>query len=274
MNSQFSPQNNLQQTSQQLQSTNQQPPTHQNNIQYYPIIYIQADSFPMSNVPQFNRIEHNNFQLICHPVMPDDPFYSYLSHVSNIIQKSQTQKTEILIKSEDDQDAPKPITQNQISQSRRGSGVQQQKLPQIQKQIKIKAMIDHSKESNFQPCNCSQSNCLKRYCACFHSNKMCSDQCQCKDCKNIELFSQEREFAINHVFKKCHRDKNVPVNELLSLQISYGCKCKATGCQKKYCECFKRGQTCGNLCSCEDCLNYPFNLINQDKLRKKINIQK
>ncbi|CAD8069294.1 unnamed protein product [Paramecium sonneborni] len=274
MHSQSSPQDNLPQHSQQQQPTNQPPPPQQNTTQYYPVFYIQPNTFPLPNIPQLNRIEHKDSWFVCHPVMPDDPFFSYLSHVTNIIQKPQALQNEIPIKIEDDKELPQPIIQNQTKQIRRDQIKKQQRPPLLKNQIKIKEMAQNSKESDFQPCNCSQSSCLKRYCACFHSGRMCIDECQCKDCKNCEQFSEDRNFAINHVFKKCHRDKNVPVNELLSLQISYGCKCKATGCQKKYCECFKRGQLCGDLCSCEDCLNIPFNIINKGQLRKKINLQK
>ena len=36
-----------------------------------------------------------------------------------------------------------------------------------------------------------------------------------------------------------------------------GCKCKASECQKKYCECFERGVPCTPLCKCSNCRN-PF----------------
>lgn len=34
-------------------------------------------------------------------------------------------------------------------------------------------------------CNCSKSNCMKKYCECFQKGIDCSDLCRCQDCKNV-----------------------------------------------------------------------------------------
>lgn len=34
-----------------------------------------------------------------------------------------------------------------------------------------------------------------------------------------------------------------------------GCRCNKSNCQKKYCDCFNRGVSCGTNCSCENCEN-------------------
>ncbi|EAR90838.2 tesmin TSO1-like CXC domain protein (macronuclear) [Tetrahymena thermophila SB210] len=35
-------------------------------------------------------------------------------------------------------------------------------------------------------CNCRKSNCLKKYCLCYHSGMKCSEACKCTECKNLE----------------------------------------------------------------------------------------
>ena len=34
-------------------------------------------------------------------------------------------------------------------------------------------------------CNCTKSNCLKKYCECFKAGIFCSEYCRCRDCENM-----------------------------------------------------------------------------------------
>lgn len=36
-------------------------------------------------------------------------------------------------------------------------------------------------------CNCTKSECLKKYCECFSGGIVCSDSCHCIGCKNLDL---------------------------------------------------------------------------------------
>lgn len=39
------------------------------------------------------------------------------------------------------------------------------------------------------------------------------------------------------------------------MRLKGGCKCSKSACQKKYCECFRAGATCGDHCVCQNCQN-------------------
>lgn len=34
-------------------------------------------------------------------------------------------------------------------------------------------------------CNCTKSNCLKKYCECYKAGKHCNETCRCRDCDNL-----------------------------------------------------------------------------------------
>ena len=50
----------------------------------------------------------------------------------------------------------------------------------------VSMKLNLQKESRTNGCNCSKSNCLKKYCECYKAGLKCSKICRCKMCENIE----------------------------------------------------------------------------------------
>ncbi|KAL0857458.1 hypothetical protein Bca101_062612 [Brassica carinata] len=87
---------------------------------------------------------------------------------------------------------------------------------------------------------------ISRYCDCFASGVLCSDDCDCADCHNNTKNSYVREAAVLNY--------TAATDAKLGL-ISRGCKCKRTKCLKKYCECFQANALCSDNCKCINCEN-------------------
>ena len=87
-------------------------------------------------------------------------------------------------------------------------------------------------------CSCIKTKCIKKYCECFANNKFCTN-CICLDCKNKDIF-------INF--------QNKDKENTTSKEIVF-CTCSKSGCNKKYCECYKEGLKCNIKCRCVKCLN-------------------
>lgn len=92
-------------------------------------------------------------------------------------------------------------------------------------------------------CTCKKTNCLKRYCECFSSGKVCTPECACYGCFNSNDYDELIKQTKAEIRCKSSRKSN------------QGCICKKSQCQKKYCECFNAGVACTDACKCIDCEN-------------------
>ncbi|CAD8176547.1 unnamed protein product [Paramecium octaurelia] len=187
------------------------------------------------------------------------PLQHLQSQKSQIIETRQ--KVEIIAKEKEKLEKEEQLQQIEQEESdvqddreqiKRKKQQQNFRRLQIQKKIKKKRYS----ELEQQPCFCRNSGCLKRYCRCFHSGRMCLKECQCVEgCLNNHDHLEQRNDAIKHVNEKCHRNKNVPKDALFKLKDCFGCNCKKTRCQTGYCECFLRKSKCTIDCQCENCEN-------------------
>ena len=90
-------------------------------------------------------------------------------------------------------------------------------------------------------CSCSKTQCNRYYCECYRSGLFCID-CNCKNCQNKppENCASNRHPSFM---------PNKPKTELVT------CTCTKSGCNKKYCECYKNGTKCNSACRCVGCEN-------------------
>ena len=70
----------------------------------------------------------------------------------------------------------------------------------------ISMKLNLQKESKTNGCNCSKSNCLKKYCECFKAGLKCSKVCRCKICENKNKNEDNRENIENNNYKEKNKD--------------------------------------------------------------------
>jgi hypothetical protein len=101
-------------------------------------------------------------------------------------------------------------------------------------------------------CNCIRSKCLKLYCTCFQSGKVCRPNvCSCVGCYNTEKDDEgHRQAAIQQLL-----EKRPNAFEKKTKEPGLGCACKNNRCIRKYCECFRTNLMCTDKCSCRQCEN-------------------
>ena len=86
-------------------------------------------------------------------------------------------------------------------------------------------------------CSCNKTKCIKKYCECFANSKYCTN-CICLDCRNKEIY-------MNNLYKD---------DKANNKEITF-CTCSKSGCNKKYCDCYKANLKCNIKCRCVNCLN-------------------
>ncbi|CAD8181311.1 unnamed protein product [Paramecium octaurelia] len=156
-------------------------------------------------------------------------------------------------------------------------------------QSKVSQLVQYQKVSPFQ-CNCKKSKCLKLYCECFTNNWVCSQSCNCTECKNRIDNPNERSKAIEEALLR-NPEAFAPIltnngqqpqvvqeqksQKDIQKETKKGCNCKKSECKKKYCECYSINQRCTDLCKCENCLNKEEQQqqIQPEKIEKQVQIE-
>ena len=193
-------------------------------------------SYPAQNLP---FLEYNNFQDNLIPKYEEEApkkcYYKQIVTIKDILKEEKNEENlenkiegKNIIKTEE---TDKNINAKPCEESKNMN------LPQNQNTV-TKFFTNHNYGYK---CNCSKTQCNRKYCECYNSGNYCVD-CNCKNCNNkppSNTFSNKRPLEVIAQMKK-------------SKEI---CTCSKSGCNKNYCECFKSGNFCTSLCRCIKCEN-------------------
>ena len=80
-----------------------------------------------------------------------------------------------------------------------------QKDPQA---FNTKIEASANKKINRRGCTCRKTNCLKKYCECYHAGISCSEFCKCDHCKNNEFFIKGSTFKKLSIVTPLKEDEN------------------------------------------------------------------
>jgi hypothetical protein len=74
-------------------------------------------------------------------------------------------------------------------------------------------------------CNCTKSNCMKKYCECYKQGMSCNSLCRCLDCSNKNNISNLDEAKNSIIYEKSDlnllNDNNINLSEVHGFSTSY-----------------------------------------------------
>ncbi|GAU15549.1 hypothetical protein TSUD_45860 [Trifolium subterraneum] len=137
-----------------------------------------------------------------------------------------------------------------------------QNIPKKKRKVQLKRSDLTGEGGACRSCKCKKSRCLKNYCECFAAGVYCIGPCSCIDCSNKgdneDTVLQARRKNDSKVVTNSNsspqfgEDPNITLASKLQKRV---CNCNKSGCQRKYCACFKDGVGCSPICKCQGCKN-------------------